>query len=139
MTSDYQYLLPQPDPETQPFWDAAREHRLEIQRCADCRVFRWPPQLTCANCQGEDHEWVELSGRGTLYTYIIVHQPVLAQWRDSGPYNIIQVALEEAPEIRMTSNAVEVDNSQLKVEMPLEVVFDDVTAEDTIPRWRPRR
>ena len=80
-----------------------------------------------------------LSGRGTLYTYIIVHQPVLAQWRESGPYNIIQVALEEAPEIRMTSNAVEVDNSQLKVGMPLEVVFDDVTAEDTIPRWRPRR
>ena len=43
MTSDYKYLLPQPDPETQPFWDAAREHRLTIQRCAQCRTFRWPP------------------------------------------------------------------------------------------------
>jgi uncharacterized OB-fold protein len=138
MTTEYKHLLPQGDPETQPYWDALKEHELKIQRCTDCSALRFPPQKTCIKCLGENVEWEKLSGRGTLYTYIIVTQPVLPQWREDVPYNIIQVALEEAPHIQVIGNAIGIDNSALKVGMPLEAVFDDATPEDTILRWKPR-
>lgn len=138
MTSEYKYLLPQPDPETQEWWDAVKRHELLLQRCTQCKTFRHPPQGTCSNCYSESREWVKLSGRGTLYTYIVVTQAVLPQWREAGPYNIVQVTPEEAPAIRIHGNVVGLDNSQLRVGMPLQVFFDDVTPNDTIPRWRPR-
>lgn len=138
-TQPYKYLLPQPDMETEEWWNAVKRHELVIQRCRDCQTLRHPPQATCPNCHSENREWVKVSGRGSLYTYIIVHQPVLPQWREDAPYNIVQVALEEAPYIRIVGNVVGVDNSQLKVGMPVEIVFDDVTPEDTIPRWHPRQ
>ena len=138
MTTEYQFLLPQPDPETQPYWDAAKNHELRVPKCSDCGLLRWPPQLTCPGCYGENFEWAKMSGRGTLYTYVIIHQSVLPQWREGTPFNVIQVALEEAPHIQILSNAVEIGNSELKVGIPLEIIFDDVTPEDTIPRWRPR-
>ena len=138
MTTEYKYLLPLADPETQPYWDALKQHELRIQRCTSCQTLRFPPHKICTNCYSENSEWEKLSGRGTLYTYIIVTQPVLPQWREAVPYNVIQVALEEAPEIQIMGNAVGVDDSQLKVGMPLEAVFDDVTPEDTILRWKPR-
>ena len=84
-------------------------------------------------------EWVQVSGRGILYTYVIVHQAVLSQWREVAPYNVVQVSIEEAPNVIITGNAIDIDNSELKVGLPLEVVFDQVTPEDTLPRWRERR
>ena len=137
MADEYGYLLPQPDAETQPWWDAVKAHQLTVQRCTGCGAHRWPPQLTCPSCHGETSEWVRLSGRGTLYSYIVVHQPVLSQWRESVPYNVAHVALEEHPDLVMVGNVVEMHSSDLKVGMALEVVFDDVTPDITIPRWRP--
>ena len=63
---------------------------------------------------------------------------MLSQWREIAPYNVVQVALEEAPNVQITGNAIDIDNSELKVGLPMEVVFDQVTSEDTLPRWRPR-
>ena len=138
MTTDYQFLLPHPDTDTQPYWDAIKNHELRVPKCSDCGLTRWPPQLTCNQCYGENVEWVKMSGRGTLYTYVIIHQAVLPQWRELTPFNVIQVALEEAPHVQIMGNAVDMDDSELKVGIPMEIVFDDVTPEDTIPRWRRR-
>ena len=139
MSDEYQFLLPQPDNETQEYWDAANNKELRIPRCTDCQTYRWPPQKTCPVCYGENVEWVQVSGRGTLYTYVIVHQAVLSQWREVAPYNVVQVSIEEAPNVIITGNAIDIDNSELKVGLPMEVVFDQVTPEDTLPRWRLRR
>ena len=139
MSDEYQFLLPQPDHETQEYWDAANNKELRIPRCTDCPTYRWPPQKTCTNCYGENVEWVKVSGRATLYTYVIVHQAVLSQWREVAPYNVVQVSIEEAPNVIITGNAIDIDNSDLKVGLPMEVVFDQVTPEDTLPRWRVRR
>ena len=138
MTSEYQYLLPNPDEETKEWWEAAKRHELVAQQCIDCQTFRHPPQLTCTNCYGENCEWVKLSGQGTLYTYIIVHQPVLAAFVDAAPYNVAKITPEEAPNIHFTGVVVDVKNDGLKVGMPLEVAFSDVTPEITIPYWQPR-
>ena len=61
------------------------------------------------------------------------------QWREVAPYNVVQMYIEEAPNVIITGNAIDIDNSELKVGLPLEVVFDQVTPEDTLPRWRLRR
>ena len=135
--SDYPFLVPGPDFETEPFWTAIRNHEFKLQQCRPCSKFRWPPQQTCPYCQAEDYQWQTLSGKATLYTYIIITQPVFPQWREIAPYNVVQVAPDEAPNVHMVSNVVDVDNADLKIGMPLEIVYDDVTPEDTIFRWKP--
>lgn len=134
--SDYPLLLPQPDPLTQGFWDAAKRHRLALQECARCATLRHPPTRMCAHCGSEVAHWRELSGEGTLYSYVIVHQTALPAWRSRVPYNIVLVAPREAPHLRIHGNVVGLDDAGLKVGLALEAVFDDVTSEDTLIRWR---
>lgn len=135
-TQEYAYLLPQSDPLTQGFWEAAKRHELVIQECGECGKLRHPPAGTCPECGSEAFGWRKMSNRGTLYSYVIVHQTALPNWRKSVPYNIVQVAHNDAPEIRLYGNVVDFDDSRLKVGLPLVAVFDDVTPEDTIIRWR---
>jgi len=77
-----------------------------------------------------------MNGRGRIYSYLVVHQTALPAWRDLVPYNIVMVELDDAPEIRVMGNVVDVDNADLSIGMPLRAVFDDVTEEDTLLRWR---
>ncbi len=148
MADEYPYLLPQPDAITQGYWDALKEHRLVLQRCVDCQTYQHPPDRTCRFCLGEEMSWEELSGTGTLYTYAIVTQAILGPWRGHDPYNVIQVLPDEVDPKTVSvhnnatynvvyGNAIEVDNDDLKVGMPMEAVFDDVTDDVTILRWRP--
>ena len=148
MAEEYPYLLPQPDRITEGYWDALREHRLVLQRCGGCETFQHPPDRTCRFCPGEDMTWEEVSGKGTLYTYVIVTQGILGPWRGHDPYNVIQVLPDEVDPDTVSihnnatynvvyGNAVEVANEDLKVGMAMEAVFDDVTEYVTILRWRP--
>lgn len=132
----YPHPLPQADHLTQPWWAASHRHELVIQECGDCRTLRHPPQAVCSNCGSESISWRTMSGRGKLYSYVIVHQTALPSWRASVPYNIVMVELEDAPEIQLYGNVIDVEPEDLKVGLPLEVVFDDVTPDDTIVRWR---
>ena len=135
MADEYKYLLPQPDADTEPYWAAMKNHELHIQRCSDCNTFRHPPRKHCANCGSENSQWAKMSGNGILHTHIEVVQPVLPQWREDAPYNIVQVELEEDPQVLIMGNVVGVDDSELKVGMPVKITFDDVTDDVTIPRW----
>ena len=92
--------------------------------------------------------WEEVSGKGTLYTYVIVTQGILGPWRGHDPYNVIQVLPDEVDPDTVSihnnatynvvyGNAVEVDNDDLEVGMAMEAVFDDVTDDVTILRWKP--
>jgi len=132
---EYPYLLPQPDALTRLFWDATRQHKLAIQECGACGTLRHPPIGVCAECGSEAIAWRTMSGRGTLYSYVIVHQTALPNWREDVPYNIALIALDEAPEIRLFGNVIGFDDAKLKIGLPLVAVFDDVTPEDTIIRW----
>ena len=145
---EYGFLLPEADAATAGYWEAAQRHQLVAQRCNACSAWMHPPNVPlqfghftdgpCLECGAEDWDWAEVSGHGTLYSYVIVAQAVLPQWREAAPYNVAIVALEEDEGVQMVSNVVDVDDDQLKVGMPLEVIFDDVTDEVTLPRWRPR-
>jgi hypothetical protein len=133
---DYRKPIPVPIPETQYFWDKVKEHELWIQRCTDCSKVFFYPRLHCPQCMSENLEWFQASGRGKLYTYMINHRPAPG-FEDEAPYAIAVVQLQEGP--RMMTNIVGIENTpeNLVLDMPLEVVFDDVLPDVTIPKWRP--
>jgi len=119
---------------TLPFWQAAAEHRLVVQRCTACGHTRLPPGPVCPECRSAEADWKELSGRGEIYTYTIVHRPIAAG--QPLPTVIAIVALDDAGGVRMISNLVGVDPSEVAIGMPVEVVWEDMTAELAIPRFR---
>ena len=106
-----------------------------MQRCADCGHVRFPPALLCARCLSEQCEWVKLSGRGTVFSWIVVHQSQHPAFNADTPYNVTIVELEEGP--RLHTNLVECRNDQIHIGMPVEVVFDKVNDEVTLPKFRP--
>jgi uncharacterized OB-fold protein len=134
--SEYAKPLPRVTGENRPFWEAARRHQLALQRCADCGRFRYPPGPVCPECLSEDAAWVPVSGRGTVSTFVVFHKRYFPAFAADIPYNVVQVQLEEGP--RLTANLVDVPNEQIAVGLPVEVVFDDVTREVSLPRFRRR-
>jgi uncharacterized OB-fold protein len=120
-----------------PYWEACRRGRLEVQRCEACGHLRWPPSVLCPKCLEEATTWVPLSGRGTIYSFIIVHRPQHPAFFRDVPYNVAIVELDEG--IRLHSNIVECDNGDLTIGMPVEVVFEKIDDEITLPKFRPRR
>jgi len=134
--TEYRKPIPVPIPETQYFWDKVKEHELWLQRCQDCSKVFFYPRLHCPQCMSENLQWFQASGRGTLYTYMINHRPAPG-FEEDAPYAIAVVQLQEGP--RMMTNIVGIENTpeNLVLDMPLEVVFDDVLPEVTIPKWRP--
>jgi uncharacterized OB-fold protein len=88
----------------------------------------------CPHCLSEELEWKRLSGRGKVSTWVIFHRNWFPEFAADVPYAVVQVELTEGP--RLTSNLVGVANEDIRVGMPVEVVFDDVTPAVTLPRFR---
>lgn len=127
--------LPRPTPWSEPFWEAAREHRLVLRRCTSCGTFQHPPYPSCEVCCGEAFTWVDAAGRATLFAYTVNHFSVPFPFWDDLPYITAIVELTEG--VRMISNIVECDHDALRSSMALEVVFDDVADGCTLPKWKP--
>jgi uncharacterized protein len=126
--------LPRPTEDSAPYWDAAQRGELCMQRCSDCGHTRFPPSVLCARCLSERHEWTRLSGRGTVFSWIIVHQSQHPAFNADTPYNVTIVELEEGP--RLHATVVDCPNDQIRIGMPVEVVFDRVADDVTLPRFR---
>jgi uncharacterized OB-fold protein len=133
-----EYLKPLPTitDENREFWDGAKRGKLRLQRCGECGHIRYPISHCCPKCLSLKHEWTDLSGRGEVFSYVVFYQRYNKAFEQDIPYNVALVQLEEGP--RMYSNVVGVDNDQVKVGDKLDVVFDPVTPEVTIPRFKPR-
>ena len=129
--------MPQPfaDAITLPWWQAASEHRLVVQRCTACGRTRHPPAPVCPRCRSADSDWKEVSGRGTLYTYTVVHRPIAAGQRL--PFVIAVVALEDSGGVRMLSNVVGARPEDVEIGLAVELVWEDMSADLAIPRFRP--
>ena len=127
--------LPEETPLTSPFWQAARERRLVIQRCAACGRLRWPPELACYECGSLEHEWAQMSGRATLYTWTVAHPPLLPYFLQRTPWPIAVVQLEEGP--RLVTNLVGIEPDAYKVGMALEADFEDIGEGVTLVVFKP--
>ena len=95
----------------------------------------WPVKPRCDHCFSADVTWVQASGKGTLYSFVLMHQLYHPGFASEIPYNIAQVDLEEG--LRIISNVVGVPNDALQIGMALEVTFEDVSEEVTLPKFRP--
>ena len=129
--------LPVIEEESRPFWEAAREGRFLVARCAACGAAHHYPRPFCPSCWSEDVEWVEASGRATLYTYSTVFVNDLPPFKERVPYVAAVVELAEGP--RVMTNIVDCPPEDLAVGMPLEVTYRVLTAEVTAPVFRPAR
>ena len=128
--------------DTAEFWAGCARGQLLVQRCGRCGKWRFPPRPMCPHCRSLDIEWVPTSGRGTVWSFVVPHPPLLPAYSELAPYNVIVVALEEDPTIRMVGNLVEsadgpinaIDPATLEIGEPVHVVFAPV--EDVhLPRW----
>jgi len=133
---EYTGPLPVPTPETRPFWEAARRHELQIQACRACGTYLFFPRALCPRCFAADLEWRRVSGRGTLHTFTIVARGQRG-FPLATPYVLAVVELAEGPRMMTNLVGIEPDPAKVRIGMPVEVVFDDVTPEVTLPRFRP--
>ena len=127
--------VPIPDTVSAPFFDGARDGRLMLQHCANCGGWSFPVRERCPHCFAGNLGWRAASGRGTLYTFAIMHQVMNPGFVASVPYNVSQIDLEEG--VRMISNIVGVANDALRIGMKLEVFFEDAGDDVRIPKFRP--
>jgi uncharacterized OB-fold protein len=116
--SEYMKPVPAPDHVTGEFWAAAKRRKLLIQHCVDCDARQSLPQPCCRSCLSEKIAWSEASGRGAVYSYTAL------------------VELEEG--VRLLSNIIGIPPQDIRVDMPVEVVFEDISPTISLPRFRPR-
>ncbi len=126
---------PLADTTTLPWWEAAAEHRLVVQRCAACGHTRLPPAPVCPECRSDHAGWLEVPGQGEVYTYTIVHRPIAAG--QELPFVIAVIALHESGGLRILSNLVGAPPEAVTIGMPVEVVWEDMSDDLAIPRFRP--
>jgi uncharacterized OB-fold protein len=119
----------------EPFWAAAAEHRLSVQRCTACQQLRFPAGPTCAACLSGDVEWVDLSGRGEVQSWVVFHQVYFPGLTDVVPYNVTLVRLAEG--LRFVSNVVGLADRDIRIGMPVTVCFDDMDGGWSLPRFEP--
>jgi hypothetical protein len=127
--------IPRPAPESAYYWQAAREHRLELPRCNACGKFWFPPSQSCPHCLASDFAWQPVSGIGKIFSFVTYHRiyhPALAK---DVPYVVALVELAEGP--RLLTNIVGIAPDAVACDMPVKVVFDDVADDVSVPKFTP--
>jgi uncharacterized protein len=131
-------IFPRPEPTRSeyedPYWAGLRQGELRLQRCAHCELLRYPFAPVCPDCFSEDTTWFTASGRGRLASWATFHQAFQPYFRDKVPYVVGLVDLEEG--VRLATNIVETPLEALQVGLPLEVVFELVSDDVTLPQFR---
>jgi uncharacterized OB-fold protein len=137
------YILPVPDVDSAPFWEGCAAGELRMQACTACGRLRFPPRPMCPHCRSTERTWKAMSGRGSIWSYVVTHPPLLPAYQALAPYNVILVALDEDPIIRLTGNLVssergeinEIDPATIEIGAPVRVVFKQMSGEISFPLW----
>ncbi len=138
-------LLPPVDAESAPFWEGARRGELRVQRCAETGRLIFPPRARSPFAPHTAPGWTAVSGRGTIWSFVVPHPPLLPRFAELAPYNVILVALREDPSLRLIGNLVaraggainELDPAQIRIGAAVRVVFEPVSDAIHLPRWVP--
>ncbi|MFO8011639.1 MAG: Zn-ribbon domain-containing OB-fold protein [Dehalococcoidia bacterium] len=115
-----------------PFWEGVQKGELLLQRCKVCGNWLNPPRPMCPLCQSTEQEWVRSSGKGTLYSWVTLPESPHPAFKT--PYSVVLVELEEG--VRIVSNMTDVEAEDMVIGMPVEVVFDEVTDDLTLPKFK---
>lgn len=114
--------VPIANPDSQAYWDGARQDRLLIRKCMSCGEVHFLPRHMCPACWSTDLNWVEASGRGTIHSYTVIHRAPLPEFADKVPYVIALIDLEEGP--RMMTNILGEDALDARIGDAVEVCFE---------------
>lgn len=133
--AEYKKPLPAVSSLSEPYWHGLRQHELTLQRCHDCNKLWYPPTAFCPHCWSHNFVWQKLSGRGKVNSWVVFHQAYFSSFREDIPYNVAEVELDEGP--RLLTNLVGIDNADIAIDLPVEIVFDDVTDDVTLAKFRP--
>ena len=133
--SDYAKPIPTPSEDSQPYWEAARNHELKLQQCGECNAFRFPPAEVCSECTSDAYDWKPVSGKGRVFSFVIYHRAYHPGFQDEIPYVVGVIELDEGA--RMLSNVIGCKPEEVRCDMPVEVSFEDITDEMSLPKFRP--
>lgn len=125
--------LPVRDADTLPFWNAARAHRLDIQRCGACGRTNFYPRAICPHCHADELDWVTSAGTGTIHSYTVARRPAGPAFARLVPYVIVLVDLDEG--VRMLSNLITTDTESVRIGDRVRVVFEDQSDEVSLPMF----
>lgn len=117
-----------------PFWEALKAHELRLQQCANGHL-RFIPSEICPRCGSQTWTWTRMSGRGTVYTFTVVHRAPTPAYQNEAPYILVHVTLEEGP--RMISVLTGCDPAEVRIGMPVDVVFEDLSDRWTLYKFTP--
>ncbi len=141
MTNESPRPTPAVTPETKPFWDAAKNKIFMLVKCVDCGHHRNPISITaniCPSCGSRKRgEWVKASGKGKIHTYTVIHRTFHPAFEKELPYIIAIIELEEGP--RFVANMRETSPEKMALEMPVEVIFEELTEDITLPQFKPAK
>ena len=136
MTTPARKFLPDPTPETAPYWEGAKAHELRIQFCTECQKHFFYPRIFCPTCLSDAVEWRTVSGKGTLLTYVLAARPAPG-FENELPYAIAIVKLAEGPHLMTNIVNTELTPANLPAGMAGEVVFEDINDKITLPKFQP--
>ena len=119
---------------TKEFYDWCRQQELRFQRCQQCGAWRHPPRPMCHNCHSLQWEWASTKGKGKVYCWTIVHQALDPAFAEAVPYAAVVVELDEGPRLATWVTGILPDD--LQIGMPVELWFDDVSDEVTLPKFK---
>ena len=129
--------IPVPNELSQPFWDAANEKRLVMQTCGICNRMQYPPEQKCAQCGSADRlVWRQVSGKGRIYNYSVMHDCRIRVLQADQPFNIVIVELDEDPGVKMYSHLPGTPVDEVPVGAPVRLIFEEVAPGRLVPEWQ---
>lgn len=118
----------------EPFWEAVKQRKLVFQRCKECGAWSHPPRVLCHECGNRDMEWVESSGKGRIYSWVVFEKEVHPAYKV--PYEVVLVEMEKEEGVRIISNMEGTEPHEVQIGMPVELVWHEVTDEWTLPFFK---
>jgi uncharacterized protein len=128
-------FLPRVDDDSRAYWESAKAHAAKLQKCGNCGQFRFYPSPACHFCGSLAFTWTPISGKGTIYSYSILERAKGNSFADLVPIAIVMVTLDEGPV--MLSDLVGYDPDTVYIGQHVEMTYEDITDEITLPMFRP--
>jgi uncharacterized OB-fold protein len=135
-STEYTKPLPRITRLNRPFFAGARQGELRLQRCDACGQYWFPPSTNCPRCLSTAHTWTPVSGRGRVWSWIVMHQRYFTSFESDLPYNVAFIQLDEGP--FMMSTVVGIPADAIRCDLPVEVTFEPATDEIAVPKFRPQ-
>lgn len=131
------WTLPEVNERNRPFFTTGM---LMLQHCIDCDRVQHPPEDICIWCQGDHLDYVEATGRGEVYSYVLPHHPPNEKLLTRVPYNIVLVRLDDYPHVRIIGNLIDAEIEDVKIGIPVRATWEEIVDPNggpaiLLPQW----